>query len=753
MSNLQYFHEYAERLLDNGFYPIPILEKQKRPAVKGWTNFDKIDQDQYQKLIKDHRQHGIGILLGRVCVIDIDIMNKDLSFEVIKFIKDNIGHAPIRIGQSPKAALFFRVEGKTFSKSSTESYIDGDEKNQVEFLSKGNQAVISGIHPNTGKNYIWADDNIIDMNINDLPPIDIKQIDYLKVIIEKKIFTFFGKPFPRKDIFENKTYKPTCNDTNDKILENIADPLKFLDPQDYNQWIYVGMALKSTKSDKAFEIFMSWSEKRPDGSVPYNFKGKEDVLSKWNTFKPDRISIETIFTKARDAGWNGQSDFIITRGSHTEIAKYIKARKEFNKPPLVFDEGFFWTYSKTHWEKCEDHICRKWVQDLDGLQFQKKKFIISNKNFIDGVLNELSSICARPGFFSESLVGINCLSGFIRVTDKPSISLLEHHHLHRQRHTIQSTWQPDQNLCIGGFLKIFLDGCFQDERSKESLIKLLFQISGVACSSYSTHLSSPKAFVLYGPTAMNGKSQFLKLLKHFLPKTVCTSIPPSDLNKEQYLADLSGKSINITDELSGSQAITSDKMKAVITGETVTAKVIYKHVFNFIPRAIHLFATNELPNFIDGVDAGIERRMNVIPFKRSIPKSEQIPMIADKILNEESNVFLALSVKGLEQVIQNGGYEIPSVVSNATEEWFKEADVILEWFDRGDFEENIKKNYNYSFKNAYRDFCSWVEDNYPKHFFPPQKRFNARIRGIANNSDYVIRRNNAGYYISEKRLV
>ena len=53
MTNPQYFHEYAERLLDNGFYPIPILEKQKRPAVKGWTKFDKIDQDQYQKLIKD----------------------------------------------------------------------------------------------------------------------------------------------------------------------------------------------------------------------------------------------------------------------------------------------------------------------------------------------------------------------------------------------------------------------------------------------------------------------------------------------------------------------------------------------------------------------------------------------------------------------------------------------------------------------------------------------------------------------------
>ena len=235
----------------------------------------------------------------------------------------------------------------------------------------------------------------------------------------------------------------------------------------------------------------------------------------------------------------------------------------------------FWIYNNKHWEKCEEHICRRWV-DLDGLRFQKNKSITSNKRLIDGVLNELSSICARPGFFRDGLVGINCLSGFIKVTDKPSISLLEHHHLHRQRHIIQSTWKPDQKLYINGFLKIFLDGCFKYEGQKNEIINLLFQIIGVACCNYSTKLSSPKAFVLYGPTAMNGKSQFLKLLKGFIPETATTSIPPSNLQHEQYLADLSGKVLNVTDELSGSKAIVSDKMKSVITGEMVTAKEIYK---------------------------------------------------------------------------------------------------------------------------------------------------------------------------------
>ena len=55
-----------------------------------------------------------------------------------------------------------------------------------EFLHKNPVAV----HPKTGKNYIWADDNIMDMNIEDLPPINMKQVDYLRQVSEKKIFSF-----------------------------------------------------------------------------------------------------------------------------------------------------------------------------------------------------------------------------------------------------------------------------------------------------------------------------------------------------------------------------------------------------------------------------------------------------------------------------------------------------------------------------------------------------------------------------------
>ena len=47
-------------------------------------------------------------------------------------------------------------------------------------------------------------------------------------------------------------------------------------------------------------------------------------------------------------------------------------------------------------------------------------------------------------------------------------------------------------------------------------------------------------------------------------------------------------------------------------------------------KAIHVYATNALPNFQGGVDAGVERRMLVVPFNLTIPKEDRVPDIAQK---------------------------------------------------------------------------------------------------------------------------
>ena len=49
-------------------------------------------------------------------------------------------------------------------------------------------------------------------------------------------------------------------------------------------------------------------------------------------------------------------------------------------------------------------------------------------------------------------------------------------------------------------------------------------------------------------------------------------------------------------------------------------------------KAIHVYATNALPNFQGGVDAGVERRILVVPFNLTISKEDRVPDIAQKII-------------------------------------------------------------------------------------------------------------------------
>ena len=70
------------------------------------------------------------------------------------------------------------------------------------------------------------------------------------------------------------------------------------------------------------------------------------------------------------------------------------------------------------------------------------------------------------------------------------------------------------------------------------------------------------------------------------------------MGDERHIIGLAGKLLNASDELSFSAAIVSDTFKAIITGEPVDERNVYKSRVEFRPMAQHLFATNTLPPWI-----------------------------------------------------------------------------------------------------------------------------------------------------------
>ena len=740
----------APKLLENGYEAIPIIPGTKRPPLNKWTDIDFLDPSEVSDFVVKYPKYGVGVKTGELVAIDLDIPDYDLADEFEDLCLSYLGHAPVRFGKSPKRTLFYKLDTGQLIKQMTPSYQAGDRKYQVEMLGAGQQSVVFGTHPDTQAPYYWVDDSLLDIPVSELTEANADQIKALKAAFEARLSAKFGngqsrvlKPDPKPAMSDAA---PAANS------DRVVDALSYLDPQDYDTWVAVGHALKSSGRQDGLSIFQDWSAKRSDGSIPSNYVSHEDVATRFGKFKPSRTSLNAIFTRASGQGWKGANELFTSIVSHTSVARHILQLLCTNRPKPIFDEGQLWVYAATHWESYSESDQRRLVQDLDGIQIGKKQ-LAANKSFIDGVLNELHSMCEHAGFFASPTTGVNLQNGFLRISKTGERKLEAHKPSHARRHTIDATWDESQTYAVDGNLKKLLDGCFGTSDEAEKIKRLVFQIIGVACASLATSLAEPKAFVLYGPTAANGKSQILDLIRYLLPQEAISCVPPGDFGKEQFIANLIGKAANLSDELSSSRAIASDKMKQVVTGDMVNGKIVYRPPVPFRPQAINIFATNSLPSFQGGVDSGVERRLSVIPFDTTIPKSERVVGIGKTVAVEQTNQVIALAITQLCEVIKRGYFEIPETVEETTTQWFHDADLVLGWLEDGGLERHIIKK-PIPCKLLYVKFKEDVRDLADGGFIPGHRRFVETLRAnLKNDSEFELVRLSDGNAVRRRSLV
>ena len=545
---------------------------------------------------------------------------------------------------------------------------------------------------------------------------------------------------------------PRYDAKNDNLL---AEALSNLDPEDREEWIAVAHALKSDGEVNS-GLFCAWSRGELTGCTPNNYVSDEDVIKTWKSINPIRTDIGALFSRARSKdriSYSAKSEFSnLQSNSHVACARYLITQHSTSENPLVFDEGEFWHYNTKFWKKVPANVLRVWVHDLDGKHYgDGKRSIQASKSFIDGVICEMAASITREAFFYGSPVGANLDNGFVRLAEDGTLKLEKHFPEHKQRACINCDWQPEIPAELNGYTSILFDGCFGQE--DQAVRRLMLQVIGTALLGISTSIHSPKGFVFFGATASNGKSTILKVIRQLLPDYATCSIPPADFDKEQSLATLVGCMANLSDELSSSKSIASDKMKAVITGDVVSAKVIYKEVFNFTPKAIHVYATNALPTFKGGVDAGVERRMLVVPFNLTIPKEDRIADIAQKIIAEEASQLVCASLLAGAHVYKNGQFSIPHNCIDATELWFKEADPVREWYEEGGLTKHVNKKL-VLLKDLYKKFAGDMEDTCDVGFIPQKRRFFAQIRAlIARDPEWQISRRSDGDTVSAAKLV
>jgi hypothetical protein len=325
----------------------------------------------------------------------------------------------------------------------------------------------------------------------------------------------------------------------------------------------------------------------------------------------------------------------LQRGSDIEIADCVAQVLRQDRGEVIFSEGHFWYYDGSHWRPIEDPELRCVVHRYDGAMYpspSRPMPVKLNKARVDSILNEMSAMLARPDFFNDAPIGINCASGFIAFASDGTPSVQPHQPEHRCRHVLSAAFMKDlekidteqlfQTCLVCGFLfGRLLEGIFREE-DPDALEKrqLLAEIAGAAALGYRSKSWEPKAVIFEGKTAENGKSQVLDLFRGLLPSDAVTSIPAAKMGDERFLVGLVAKHLNASDELSGADAIASEVFKAVVTGEPVTGRDVYRSAVNFRSVAQNVFAANTLPTFKGGIDRGVQRRLLVVNFNRTIPR-------------------------------------------------------------------------------------------------------------------------------------
>lgn len=189
----------------------------------------------------------------------------------------------------------------------------------------------------------------------------------------------------------------------------------------------------------------------------------------------------------------------------------------------------------------------------------------------------------------------------------------------------------------------------------------------------------------YGQGA-NGKSVFAEILKHILGdyaravqvESLCETRRSAG-SATPDIAALIGARLALSTETEDGAALAESLVKALVSGDSMTARNLHKDPVEFSPQFKLLMLGNHKP-MVRGNDNGIWRRIRLLPFVMTFSDGERDPDLIQKLKKEAEHIF-AWMVEGCLEWGECGLSDIPRVIRQATEEYREDQDVIGQWID------------------------------------------------------------------------
>jgi bifunctional DNA primase/polymerase-like protein len=166
--------EIRLRLRAAGFSPVPLNGKSPDEVV-GWQRLGDATEHEIRRWASTRSAHlNTGVLTRLAPGFDVDILDEDCAVAVERMLRERFeddNRFIVRFGRVPKRLVLFRTD-EPFDKILVKLIApDGATGQRIELLCDGQQAVVHGVHPDTGKPYDWFGGEPGEVKRGDLPPL------------------------------------------------------------------------------------------------------------------------------------------------------------------------------------------------------------------------------------------------------------------------------------------------------------------------------------------------------------------------------------------------------------------------------------------------------------------------------------------------------------------------------------------------------------------------------------------------------
>jgi putative DNA primase/helicase len=178
---------------------------------------------------------------------------------------------------------------------------------------------------------------------------------------------------------------------------------------------------------------------------------------------------------------------------------------------------------------------------------------------------------------------------------------------------------------------------------------------------------------------------------------------------------LIGKRFVFIDELKGK--FNEAKIKAITSGNPITAREMHGKTINFMPVCKLLFTSNNKPP-VDGADAGFARRLKILPFAHQISEANRIKDFDKSVLRAEAPYILNRMMYFAQQVLSKKSLIKVAIVDSAGSSYMNENDLLAQFIADACTSEVYDSE---PMKALYDAFMIWCNEN--NHDAPSKNAF------------------------------